>query len=66
MAAISTFNGIGGPILSLTSEQHTEHTPFLGDNAYTQSVPLLVHNLQKPLLPRSLMSMGHVITLPYP
>ena len=33
MAAIPTFTGDGGPILSLTGKQCTEYALFLGDNS---------------------------------
>ncbi|KAI0280274.1 hypothetical protein BGY98DRAFT_340819 [Russula aff. rugulosa BPL654] len=34
MAAIPTFIGVGGPILSLTGEQRTEYALFLRDNSF--------------------------------
>jgi hypothetical protein len=39
MAAIPTFTGDGGPILSLTGEQCTEYALFWGDNSDGCSLP---------------------------
>lgn len=50
MAAISTFTGDGGPILSLTGEQHMKFVLFCGTTSVAAFLALLIVICQSQML----------------
>jgi hypothetical protein len=65
MAAIPTFIGVGGPILSLTGEQRTEYAPLLRDNSFcvATSELLNLNSTDCVLPPRALARCPQVLPL---